>query len=86
MKKEFKLAHALHDEIRGRWNERGIPWSCATDPVLTSAELAWLFVAASSMREKDFVNLANETQRKGKSLSRALQPVIERGNVVRDRK
>src|ERR1700682_847920 len=83
VEKVFELPHALHHQMGRRRDERGIPRPRAANPVLTSAEFARLFVAASPVREEDSVNLANETQRKRESIAHALQSVIESGDIVR---
>src|SRR6266567_992639 len=83
-KEKLELSHTFHHQLRRRGDEYGITRPRSADPVLTSAKLARRLVAATPVREKDLVYLANETQRERKSLPHALQPVMEGSDVLRD--
>ncbi len=82
MEKQFKGAHAVPDERRGRRNENRVSRASAAQPVLASPKLAGVLTASATARQKNAVNLSNETKRQGKVLGEPLQSMIERGDVV----
>src|SRR5215475_3530315 len=84
MQKPFKPAHTVHNQRRWWRNEYCVSRPCATDPVLTPAKFAGLFVAASTSRQQDLVNFPDEPQRERKSFPQSLQTLVHRCDIVRD--
>lgn len=82
VKKKFKTAHALQNEL-WRWrDENSISWASSADPVLAPSKLAGLFFASASFGKKNPVNLAKQSERQGKATSQPLQAVIHGRNVI----
>jgi hypothetical protein len=54
------------------------------DPILALPELAWLLVAAPTLRQKDFMNLPDEPQGKRKAPAKPAETMVQRRDVVRD--
>ena len=84
VEKEFERTHASEDLIgRGR-HEEGIAGARAADPVLRSAELAGLFLAAAAFREEDAMDFFDEAEGKGESFGEAFRAMLHGGDVVGD--
>ena|GEM_PF-2456899 len=84
MKKALEVAHAELSFLRRRRHEHRIAWARSTEPVPGSPKLAWHFVAAASVLQKDRVHLPQQPIRKREPFVQAPQTVCHRGDVPRD--
>ncbi len=74
MQEQLKGAHAIENELRRRRNKSGGAGARAANPVLTRAELAWLFVAPAALGKKHLVDLADEPQRQREAAAPPIRP------------
>ena len=84
VQESFEGAHAIEDELGWRRNEGRSSRAGSPDPVLAFPELARLFVAAPTLRQKDFMDLPDEPQGKRKAPAKPLEAMVQRGDVVGD--
>jgi hypothetical protein len=82
--KVSKLAHAVRDIFRWRWNVRGVTGPAAADPILAFSELPRLWVTAAPLRQKHLVNFADETKGERKAVPYAFQTMIQGRHIVGD--
>src|SRR5581483_8602273 len=83
-KKCLQTSHALHNTIGGRRHKESISRTRPAAPVLGPPKFARLFVASPSLREKNPVDLANESEGKRKALTHALHSMREGCDIIRN--
>src|SRR5260370_25376284 len=84
VKETLKAVETFHQAFWWRRNERRVPRTASTDPVLRPAKFARRFVRASSAPEENGVNFVNQTEGKGKSAPETSQTMLHGSYIVRD--
>ncbi len=82
VEKAFERRHALFDAIRRRRNKVRVSRTRAPDPDLGAPKLARRPVGTAPLRQKNFVNLAQEAVREREVRSQSLEAVFERRDVA----
>src|SRR5580765_6137664 len=84
MDEGLELPHTVQ-HIRWRWRYiRCITRPGTPDPILAFAELPWLGMAATSLRQQYFVDLPYKAEGERKAIAHPLEAVIQGCHIVRD--
>jgi hypothetical protein len=78
----FQRGHAGLDLWRRGRNEAGVAWTGASDPILATAKLSRLFVAASAFGHEDGVHFTKQAVGEREAFAQAGHAVIQSRDVV----
>src|SRR2546430_17035917 len=84
MDEGLEPSHTVQHILWRRRHIRCITGPGAPDPILALPELPWLGMAATSLRQQDFVNLPYEAEGERKAIAHPLEAVIQGRHIVRN--
>jgi hypothetical protein len=78
----LQIAHARGNILGRGWNEKGVAWPSAADPVLRASEFPRALVTAATPGKENPVDFPDQAIRYWKSFAKSLQTMIECCDVV----